>query len=663
MTNYETFDVHVSGTRSQGYTARVIASPVGEYSHTFELPFSELALESFIVDMSRNDADGVERAVRAESFGSELFETLFDGEMRGMFRASLNTVAASGSGLRLRLRLAEAPDLADVPWEYLHDRRAGSFLALSTASPVVRYLELPHPPKPISVTAPLRALVVVSSPSGFEALDTEAEWARLLEATTELRSQGRIELVRSETATLEALQGALQQGQYHVFHFIGHGDFERAEGRGALLFETELGEPRAVNSDELAVLMGNHRPLQLAILNACEGARSSSTDPFSGLAQGLIQRGLPAAIAMQFEISDAAAVDFARELYRSMSSGEPIDEAVTSARISLYSGGNATEWATPVLFMRSPTGQLFEVLDDTDPEPAAAADTTEQDERYEREHPGTPPLWSRRVVQMAVVFAAAVAGWVLFAALSGDDGPPTTTTSSSSTTTSAATTTASPSTSSTTASSTSMSSTTTTAAEPEFVVGGSYEMPGLIGLDSIQAAATKLGLACGSDILFPEPAWDPNNPVADGTIIHQIPAAGSVIELLDGYCSPQGFSQTITIFYSDPEYCSAEEDRAGLGWCPKQPQTAQMPTLVGMVNADAAIAALVAACGSEQVTVFSSWDPLSGLPPDAVISQNPPAGTPITRGDPCVPVRDDLGIGISIVVQCKTSDECLLPPP
>ena len=82
-----------------------------------------------------------------------------------------------------------------------------------------------------------------------------------------------------------------------------------------------------------------------------------------------------------------------------------------------------------------------------------------------------------------------------------------------------------------------------------------------------------------------------------------------------------------------------------------------------VTHADAAIAALVAACGSEQVTVFSSWDPLSGLPPDAVISQNPPAGTPITRGDPCVPVRDDLGIGISIVVQCKTSDECLLPPP
>jgi hypothetical protein len=54
------------------------------------------------------------------------------------------------------------------------------------------------------------------------------------------------------------------------------------------------------------------KTLRLVVLNACEGGRASVEDPFAGSpAPGAA--GLPAVVAMQFPITDAAAVTFASE--------------------------------------------------------------------------------------------------------------------------------------------------------------------------------------------------------------------------------------------------------------------------------------------------------------------------------------------------------------
>ncbi|HEX2370177.1 MAG TPA: CHAT domain-containing protein, partial [Acidimicrobiia bacterium] len=63
------------------------------------------------------------------------------------------------------------------------------------------------------------------------------------------------------------------------------------------------------------MILHGYRPLRLALLNACEGARGSASDPFAGAAQSLVQQGIPAVIAMQFPITDRAAILFAQEFY------------------------------------------------------------------------------------------------------------------------------------------------------------------------------------------------------------------------------------------------------------------------------------------------------------------------------------------------------------
>jgi hypothetical protein len=98
------------------------------------------------------------------------------------------------------------------------------------------------------------------------------------------------------------------------------------------------------------------------VLNACEGARSDDpSDPFAGMAQSLIRQGLPAVVAMQFEITDDAAIIFAQELYGAIADGYPLEAALAGARGAIRDDGNLTEWGTPVLYSRAPDGHLFDV--------------------------------------------------------------------------------------------------------------------------------------------------------------------------------------------------------------------------------------------------------------------------------------------------------------
>ena len=340
-------------------------SPVGEAAGRFESPFSELELENFVLKIGRT-----RRAVRsvgsterrsAKEFGERLFNALFQGKVRDLYRMTAAGIDKR-KGLRLSLSLTGAPELMNVPWEYMYDEPR--FLSQSAQTPIVRYLDLPRARPPLAVTPPLRILAMVSSPTDAVALDSARERANVEAALSELRRLGLVEITWLEQATLPALQRELRRSEYHVFHFIGHGGFDEATSDGVLLLEDETERGRRVSGPDLGVLLFDHPTLRLAVLNACEGARTAADDPFAGVATSLVQQEIPAVVAMQFEITDQAAIVFSRELYGALADGYPIDTAVAEARRAIFfADDNDIEWGTPVLFMRSSDGRLFELGD------------------------------------------------------------------------------------------------------------------------------------------------------------------------------------------------------------------------------------------------------------------------------------------------------------
>ena len=294
-----------------------------------------------------------------QEFGRQLFEFLFPAEVREHLNAVRRQAAQESTSVQVRLRIG-SPELAALPWEFLYDPGRDDYLCLSTS--LVRYLEVLEPRLPLAVTPPLRVLGMVARPGELDPLNVDHEKRRLREALAGLERAGRVELTWVAGQTWWDLQNALDQGLWHIFHFIGHGDFDQQSGEGILALTGEDGGVHRLAASDLGLLLGEHHSLRLVVLNSCQSARSSTSDVFSSTAAVLMRRGIPAVVAMQYDISDEAAIAFARGLYTAVAARHPVGQAVTRARRAIkLTRRNTLEWATPVLYLRSPRGDLFDL--------------------------------------------------------------------------------------------------------------------------------------------------------------------------------------------------------------------------------------------------------------------------------------------------------------
>jgi formylglycine-generating enzyme required for sulfatase activity len=205
---------------------------------------------------------------------------------------------------------------------------------------------------------------MIASPRDLEGLDVERERQRVEEAVASLQRDGLVAVTWLAGQTWRDLLRAMRGGPWHIFHFIGHGGFDPQADEGVLALADDAGRSRLLTATELGMLLADHHPLRLALLNACESAQGSETDLFASTAATLIRRGLPAALAMQYEITDRAAIEFARTFYETLAEGRPVGMAVAEARKAIsLAVANTLEWGTPVLYLRSPDDILFRTIE------------------------------------------------------------------------------------------------------------------------------------------------------------------------------------------------------------------------------------------------------------------------------------------------------------
>jgi hypothetical protein len=378
---YEDFVIQIGPDSGSGYSVTVVKSPAGEGEGVFKLPFSAAEMGPMLqtlaaaAELSRGEASSVTRNLspaaaerqdlKPRAVGGSLFRSLFAGQVRSLFDQSLGKIeAVADRGLRIQLKLnPQHPDLArlySLPWELLFRPDTHDFLSLSRLSPVVRYLDVSRPTSPYPLPDRLRILVAMANPRGLPPLDLHRERANLESAWG--RHAG-VETVFLPNASLGAIREELLDKPFHVIHFMGHAGFHGSSGEGVLYFEGSSGGPLPVSGQVLASKLKDFRSLRLVFVNACETARASSAsgiNPFAGVATALVLGGISAVVAMQFPISDVAAVAFSRAFYQRLAAGDSVDTAVTEGRQAVHSeNAESIEWATPVLFLRSPDGNLF----------------------------------------------------------------------------------------------------------------------------------------------------------------------------------------------------------------------------------------------------------------------------------------------------------------
>ncbi len=311
--------------------------------------------------------------------GQALHDELFKGQLHDSWVTAQGVAQNRQDLLRLRIGMKDSR-LQQLPWEALH---AGT-RPLATGTDVIfsRYIldrRQGHsaPSKPSESGQALRILMVIASPNDQEQLELKEEVYHL---QSELHPDGAEPDSTLDSALLDVqlkileqpgraeLTQELDRGNYQVLHYAGHSNLGNAGG-DLYLVSRQTGLTERLSGEDLAGLLVNNG-IKLAVFNSCRGGYSASTEPgweARNLAQALVNRGVPAVIAMTERIPDHVAITFTQLLYRNLKKGQSIDLSLNRTRQGLISayGSHQFYWALPTLYMQpSFDGYLVKVLGD-----------------------------------------------------------------------------------------------------------------------------------------------------------------------------------------------------------------------------------------------------------------------------------------------------------
>ncbi len=306
----------------------------------------------------------------SKQYGTLLFESLFtgdDNDLHAGYRESLAIARHEEKRLRFRLRIAsDSPSsLHGFHWELLYDPKEKLALSRSRETAFSRYLEgTMQPGKPLAGTP--RLLVVISAPKNLTKYDLypiDAEQTRrsIASALQPLADHVTCEFLQGP-ATPSRICERLEAGRFHVLHLLAHGLITKGNSIAHLVLECEEGLADFVEESRFSEIFGGDRNLRLVTLIACAGGVQPRADPFSGLGPAVVERGIPAVVAMRNPIGVEAAALFTEHFYRSLAGSGRVDTAANQARMGMYlDKPGRLEWYTPALFMRLPEGLLWKL--------------------------------------------------------------------------------------------------------------------------------------------------------------------------------------------------------------------------------------------------------------------------------------------------------------
>ncbi len=337
-----------------------------------------------------SDRQGQSRELDATlaQVGRRLTTDFLAGEVGAALAAAIGDAAHLNETLELAV---QAPDLGELPWESLQVPDADGKVAAAGGTPLAlhrnvalfRQLEPRSTVAAYKVRGPLRILAVIASPESQhhsgELLNYEAELGRIVTAVDPARRCGDAHIRVLAEGSLPAIRAALdaEPEGFHVLHLSCHAR------PGELVLETADGGQDAVTARRLleeALPAGVDLPM--VVLSGCSTGLAARESPGSdgvegseralgGVAQQLLEAGVPVVLAMQAPVSDAYATGLVGELYEYLATADVPDplgalsvarREVEHARQQLAPQAprrGRAEWATPALWLRGLRVPLF----------------------------------------------------------------------------------------------------------------------------------------------------------------------------------------------------------------------------------------------------------------------------------------------------------------
>lgn len=292
-----------------------------------------------------------------ERLGRLLFQTIVSDQNMA---SAWNVVRGLSDRFRVRLDLAEAEKLFNVPWELLRDT-SGAIpeveLASDFATPFSRQIRLtsfekePANAAPI-LERPVRMLVAVANPINLADYQLEPITLPPLQRYLEgLPKDFEVQIsTLTEPCTLDRLSVELEQG-YHLLHLECHSTHSRRQEDAILYLANKDNEVALVSGTDFVQCLSTSARLHLRLL-VLVGSKTLS------LGARLVATCIPTTISMQDLVSFDTARRFRHIFYRQLFQHGLLDLACNEARAALIAA-QAHGHFNPVLCSRLPGNRLF----------------------------------------------------------------------------------------------------------------------------------------------------------------------------------------------------------------------------------------------------------------------------------------------------------------
>jgi tetratricopeptide (TPR) repeat protein len=249
----------------------------------------------------------------------------------------------------LRLRCTE-PDLLNLPWE-LVELHPDLPLGCDPAWGLLRVpVEMPAPPPD---PGPLRLLFLAAAPTDQAQLDFEHEEDAMLRATGRL-GQEVVVLPFAETGGIDELAALVAEHRPHIVHLSGHGIVD-PKGVGHFAFEDERGTTDLQPVEEIVARVFRGSAVRCVVLNACQTSQAAA----AGLAQKLVQAGVPLVLGWAASVADDRATEFATALYGFLARGDSVPAAAARARQDIWRRGRKRQGSHELLDPTFALPQLY----------------------------------------------------------------------------------------------------------------------------------------------------------------------------------------------------------------------------------------------------------------------------------------------------------------
>ncbi len=280
--------------------------------------------------------------------GHSIYNLVFQGELKGTFEAWLEQFKGNPD-LKMRLQLdIRTPELVAVPWELMYTQKM--FLIRRGVS-IVRFISS-EGRKDVTLNQDFKVLIASAATAGPEDFDEDA-YVNPVKSIFE-NYQIVPDWLKGQDTNYKNLRDKCETQQYDIFHLVAHGTY--AQNVGNIVIFNPEGRPTTLESGDLGTFLKNS-DVKLAFLCSCETAKTSSENPFLGVAQNLIVAGIPSVLAMQYKFPQTQdAIEFAEAFYRGMQRYKNIEEAMEYARTSIPSKELA--WFIPVLYAQFNTSEV-----------------------------------------------------------------------------------------------------------------------------------------------------------------------------------------------------------------------------------------------------------------------------------------------------------------